>query len=143
MERVRSQGQTWHPQSFPTELYTLGGEGKGTPIRTTVSDFGPLLLSKVLGLNDTQESALSLIFHWADQERLALIDLNDLRAVISYLTSDEGKPQLSTIGGIASATAGVILREVAELQAQGADSFFGNLLSRSQNLFGVMAMGTG
>lgn len=123
--RTTKQGQTWSPRAYPTELYTLGGEGNGTPIRTTVSDFGPILLSKVLGLNNTQESALSLIFHWADQERLALIDLNDVRAVATYLTSDDGKKELATIGGISSATAGVILREIAELQAQGADAFFG------------------
>lgn len=125
LERVAAQGQNWEPRSFPTELYTLGGEGNGTPIRTTVTDFGPILLAKVLGLNETQESALSLIFHWADQEKLALIDLNDLRSVITYLTSDSGKEVLSDIGGIAPATAGVILREVSALQAQGADNFFG------------------
>ncbi|WP_216448604.1 helicase HerA-like domain-containing protein [Arcanobacterium phocae] len=123
--RIAEQGQPWEAQSFPTEFYSLGGHGKGIPIRTTVSDFGPLLFAKVLGLNDTQESALSLIFHWADQERLALIDLQDLRAVVSYLTSDEGKDELLDIGGIARATAGVILRKVSELQAQGAEEFFG------------------
>ena len=125
LERTAEQGQAWEPRSFPTELYTLGGEGNGSPIRTTVTDFGPLLLAKVLGLNETQESALSLIFHWADQEHLALIDLNDLRSVISYLTSDNGKESLSAIGGISAATAGVILREISALQAQGANNFFG------------------
>lgn len=125
LERTAEQGQSWEPRSFPTELYTLGGEGNGSPIRTTVTDFGPLLLAKVLGLNETQESALSLIFHWADQEHLALIDLNDLRSVISYLTSDNGKESLSAIGGISAATAGVILREISALQAQGANNFFG------------------
>ncbi|MDP9801693.1 DNA helicase HerA-like ATPase [Arcanobacterium wilhelmae] len=125
LARTAANGQPWEPKSFPTELYTLGGNGNGTPIRTSVTDFGPLLLAKVLGLNETQESALSLIFHWADQNGLALIDLGDLRDVIQYLTSDAGKEQLSGIGGVASATAGVILREVAALQAQGADSFFG------------------
>lgn len=125
LNRVKKQGQTWEGKAFPTELYALGGQGHGTPIRTTVTDFGPILLSKVLGLNGTQESALSLIFHWADQEHLGLIDLHDLRAVINYLTSDAGKDQLKNIGGIAPATAGVILREVASLQSQGADAFFG------------------
>lgn len=125
MARTSANGQSWAPQSFPTELFTLGGNGNGAAIRTTVTDFGPILLSKVLGLNGTQESALSLIFHWADQNKLALIDLGDLRDVIKFLTSDDGKTELANIGGIASSTAGVILREIAALQAQGADSFFG------------------
>ncbi|MFY9263601.1 MAG: helicase HerA-like domain-containing protein [Arcanobacterium sp.] len=124
-QRAATQGQIWAPASFPCELYALGGRGNGTPIRTTVTDFGPILLAKVLGLNSTQESALSLIFHWADSEQLALIDLNDLRAVTSYLASADGKEILTQIGGIAPATAGVILREIAVLQAQGADAFFG------------------
>lgn len=123
--RTAEQGQDWAAASFPTELYTLGGEGNGTPIRTTISDFGPILLARVLGLNETQESALSLIFHWADTNQLALIDVSDLRAVISYLTSESGKEELKSIGGLAPATAGVILRNVAELEAQGGAMFFG------------------
>lgn len=125
LARTGPLGQDWQPASFPVELFSLGGAGRGVPIRTTVTDFGPLLLSKVLGLNDTQESSLALIFHWADTQGLALLDLKDLRTVISYLTSDEGKPELREIGGISTATAGVILREIAALQAQGADTFFG------------------
>ncbi len=68
-------------------------------MRATISAFGPILLSKVLGLNATQESTLGLIFHWADQQGLPLLDLKDLRSVITYLTSDEGKATLKTIGG--------------------------------------------
>lgn len=125
LARTASLGQDWAPASFPLELYTLGGLGTGTPIRTTVTDFGPLLLSKVLGLNDTQESSLGLIFHWADQQGLALLDLKDLQATIAHLVSDEGKAELKGIGGLSAATAGVILREIVALQAQGADVFFG------------------
>ncbi|NCD19264.1 MAG: DUF853 family protein [Actinobacteria bacterium] len=125
LARTGPLGQDWQPVSFPVELLSLGGAGRGIPIRTTVTDFGPLLLAKVLDLNDTQESSLALIFHWADTQGLALLDLKDLRTVISYLTSDEGKPELKEIGGISTATAGVILREIAALQAQGADAFFG------------------
>ncbi|WP_125777015.1 helicase HerA-like domain-containing protein [Antribacter gilvus] len=123
--RAQSIGQDWAPTQFPVEFYSLGGMGKGVPIRTTVTDFGPLLLSKVLGLNDTQESSLSLIFHWADKQGLALLDLKDLQSTIAYLTSDEGKDELKGIGGISAATAGVILREIVALQGQGADVFFG------------------
>nr|BFF21114.1 hypothetical protein GCM10025730_46350 [Promicromonospora thailandica] len=124
-ERAASIGQDWTPTQYPVEFYSLGGIGKGVPIRTTVSDFGPLLMSKVLGLNETQESSLSLIFHWADKQGLALLDLKDLQSVIAYLTSDEGKGELKGIGGVSAATAGVILREIVGLEGQGADVFFG------------------
>jgi DNA helicase HerA-like ATPase len=124
-ERAASIGQDWAPTAFPAEFYSLGGLGDGVPVRTTVTDFGPLLLSKVLGLNDTQESSLGLIFHWADTQGLALLDLKDLQSTIAYLTSDDGKAELKGIGGLSAATAGVILREIVGLQAQGADVFFG------------------
>ncbi|MGW9418002.1 helicase HerA-like domain-containing protein [Cellulosimicrobium funkei] len=125
VERSASIGQDWSPTAYPVEVYSLGGLGTGVPIRTTVADFGPLLLAKVLGLNETQESSLGLIFHWADAQGLALLDLKDLQATIAYLTSDEGKAELRGIGGVSGATAGVILREIVALQAQGADVFFG------------------
>ncbi|MBX9246606.1 DUF853 family protein [Actinotalea ferrariae] len=123
--RAAGIGQRWVPTAFPVELYTLGGLGTGTPIRTTVTDFGPLLLAKVLGLNATQESSLGLVFHWADTQGLGLLDLADLRATIAFLLSDEGRAELKGIGGLSAATAGVILREIVALQAQGADVFFG------------------
>ncbi|WP_072344223.1 helicase HerA-like domain-containing protein [Actinomyces urinae] len=124
LERAGSLGQEWQPKSFPVALYKLGEGGVGIPIRTSLSDFGPLLLARVLDLNETQESALQLIFHWADMQHLALIDVKDLRSVVGYLTG-EGKDELKAIGGISSATAGVILRKVAALEAQGGDVFFG------------------
>lgn len=124
LERTNGLGQEWQAKSFPVELYKLGEGGVGIPIRTSLSDFGPLLLARVLDLNETQESALQLIFHWADMQRLALIDVKDLRSVVGYLTG-EGKDELKEIGGISAATAGVILRKVAALEAQGGDVFFG------------------
>jgi DNA helicase HerA-like ATPase len=125
LARAGEVGQDWQPAAFPVQLLTLGGLGTGTPVRTTVTDFGPLLLARVLGLNATQESSLELVFHWADAQGLALLDLADLRSTITFLVSDEGKDELRTIGGISRATAGVVLREVAGLQAQGGDAFFG------------------
>ncbi len=115
----------WAPSGFPTEFVSLGTGGIGVPIRATISSFGPILLSKVLGLNDTQESTLGLIFHWADQRGLALLDLKDLRAVITHLTSPEGKDDLKGIGGVSAQTAGVILRSLVNLEAEGGDTFFG------------------
>jgi DNA helicase HerA-like ATPase len=125
LERTRGIGQDWAPAATPTEYFTLGGLGTGIPIRATVSSFGSLLLSKVLGLNDTQESSLGLVFHYADKAGLPLLDLEDLRAVLSYLISPEGKPELKELGGLSSATAGVILRELITFADQGADVFFG------------------
>ncbi|MFB9775960.1 helicase HerA-like domain-containing protein [Brevibacterium otitidis] len=123
--RSQANGQDWQPEASPVTFYSLGGEGTGIPMRASVSSFGPLLLSKVLGLNDTQESVLGLIFHYADSAGLALLDLSDLKAVLSFLTSPEGKADLKDIGGVSTASAGVILRAIANLEIQGADAFFG------------------
>ncbi|WP_372477336.1 helicase HerA-like domain-containing protein [Nocardia australiensis] len=115
----------WQPTRFPTEFVSLGTDGIGVPIRATITAFGPVLLSKVLGLNETQESTLGLIFHWADKAGLGLLDLKDLRSVITHLTSPEGKEDLQGIGGVSAATAGVILRALVNLEADGGDTFFG------------------
>lgn len=109
----------------PTEFYTLEDSGLGTPLRAAVTSFCPILLSNVLELNGTQESVLSLVFHYADTAGLALLDLSDLRAVLNFLTSDDGKADLEGIGGASKTTGGVILREITELSAQGGDVFFG------------------
>ena len=124
-ERAASVGQTWQARGFPVEFFALGGEGTGIPLRVTMSGFGPTLLSKVLGLNDTQESSLGLVFHYADKAGLPLLDLADLREVVKHLTSAEGKADLKDLGGLSSATAGVILRELIVFEDQGADAFFG------------------
>jgi len=124
-QRAADTCDNWSPQAFPVEFLTLAGQGTGVPIRATVDSFGPILLSKVLGLNETQESTLGLIFHWCDQQHLPLLDLKDLREVVSYLTSDQGKSDLHQLGGVSSSTAGVILRAVTNLAAQGGDDFFG------------------
>src|SRR3954451_6497185 len=124
-ERTASVGQQWQAKGFPVEYYALGGQGIGIPLRVTMSAFGPTLLSKVLGLNETQESSLGLVFHYADQAGLPLLDLADLREVVKFLTSDEGKADLKELGGLTSATTGVILRELIAFSDQGADAFFG------------------
>ena len=128
LSRTAANGQAWAPTSFPIELLSLGGvdaQFPGVPVRAEVSDFGPILLARALSLNTTQEQALQLIFAWADGQGLELVDLPDLRAVISFLTSDEGKEELATIGGVSKATAGVILRALTALESQGGGQFFG------------------
>jgi hypothetical protein len=124
LARTKSIGQEWQPVATPTEYFTLGGLGTGVPIRATIDSFGPVLLAKVLGLNETQESSLGLVFHYAREAKLPLIDINDLRSVLVYLTGD-GKADLKALGGLSSMTAGVILRELITFADQGADVFFG------------------
>jgi uncharacterized protein len=141
--RAASVGQEWVATGYPVELYALGGEGVGIPLRVTMSSFGPTLLSKVLGLNDTQESSLGLVFHYADQAGLPLLDLADLRAVVAHLTSDAGKPELKALGGLSSATAGVILRELITFADQGAEAFFGEPEFASADLLQVLPDGRG
>jgi DNA helicase HerA-like ATPase len=123
--RAKETGDNWEPSAFPVEFLSLGTKGIGVPVRATIANFGPILLSKVLGLNSTQESTLGLIFHWAGQKKYELYNLADLRAVISHLTSDEGKADLKDLGGVSAQTAGVILRALVNLEAEGADTFFG------------------
>lgn len=123
--RAVETGDDWAPSAVPVEFLSLAGQGDAVPVRASIDSFGPVLLSKVLGLNETQESTLGLIFHWADERSLPLLDLKDLRAVIVFLTSDEGKADLTSLGGVSKATAGVILRAVTNLDAQGGDQFFG------------------
>jgi DNA helicase HerA-like ATPase len=142
--RTASVGQTWTATGFPTEFYAIGGQGIGVPVRVTMTAFGPTLLAKVLGLNETQESSLGLVFYYCDQNGLPLLDLADLRAVLQYLTGDEaGKAELKTIGGLSPQTAGVILRELVSFQAQGADVFFGEPEFESKDLLRTTDDGRG
>src|ERR1700734_3734380 len=124
--RAKESGDnTWQGTAFPVDFLSLGTKGIGVPVRATIASFGPILLSKVLGLNATQESTLGLIFHYAEQNNYQLLDLKDLRAVIGKLTSDEGKADLKSLGGVSAQTAGFILRALVILEAEGADTFFG------------------
>jgi DNA helicase HerA-like ATPase len=124
-ERAADVAQDWQGTGYPSEFYSLGGIGTGIPVRATVTAFGPVLMSKVLQLNQTQEQSLGLIFHYADTKGLELIDLKDLRAVVAFLVSDQGKPELKGIGGLSTVTAGVILRALTAFEQQGAAEFFG------------------
>src|SRR6478735_677301 len=141
--RAATLGQQWTATDFPVEFYAIGGIGSGVPLRVTMSAFGPTLLSKVLGLNDTQESSLGLVFHYADRAGLPLLDLADLREVVKYLTSDEGKADLKDLGGLSSATAGVILRELIAFSDQGADAFFGEPEFETSDFLRTTADGKG
>ncbi len=142
-QRTTSIGQDWRPTGYPVEYLALGGQGTGVPVRATVTSFGPTLLAKVLDLNETQSSSLALVFHFADTAGLPLLDLKDLRAVIQYLVSDEGKGDLSGLGGLSKATAGVILRELVAFADAGAEVFFGEPEFDSRHLMRTAPDGRG
>lgn len=146
-ERIESRmggiGQTWQPAGYPVEFLNLGGHGLGAPVRASLTAFGPILLSKVLGLNATQESSLGLVYHYADTHGLALLDIKDLRAVIQHLLSDDGKAELADLGGLSRQTAGVILRQLVTLISQGAEDFFGEPEFETADLLRVDADGRG
>jgi len=122
--RARDVGWDWKAAGVPVEFVSLSGK-LGVQLRATVSSFGPLLLGKTLSLNETQTSVLTMVFKYCDDGQLPLLDLPDLRAVLQYLSSDEGKPALAQYGGMSGATVGVLLRKMIELESQGADRFFG------------------
>ena len=124
-KRMADLGKPFAPAGFPVEFLSLGGIGPGVPVRATLSDFGPQLLAKVLKANETQEQSLGLVFHYADTKGLPLLDLSDLRAMLTFLSSDGGKAELEGIGGLSSATVGVLLRGLVGLEDGGGNELFG------------------
>ena len=123
-ERVTSLAWEFQASGHPVEFLSLSGK-LGAQVRATVHSFGPLLMGKVLDLNDTQTSILALIFKYCDDNSLPLLDLKDLTATLKFLSSDEGKPILADYGGMSSASVGVLLRSIVVLEQEGADVFFG------------------
>ena len=116
----------WSAQNFPVELMSISGED-GVKLRATITEFGPLLLSKILSLNDTQTSIMSIVFKYSDDKGLPIIDLEDLKKVLRYVTEDAtGKAELARdYGAISSASLGAILRSIVALEQQGGAAFFG------------------
>ncbi len=125
VKRMEEMGLKYEPDSFPVVFWDLFGE-QGHPIRATVSEMGPLLLSRLLELNPTQEGALNIIFRYADDNGLALLDLKDLRAMIAEIAqNNELQKQLTgTYGNISDQTIGAIQRQLLVLENQGAAKFF-------------------
>jgi uncharacterized protein len=124
VERCTSLGWTFEASGHPVEYLSLSGQ-LGAQVRATVHSFGPLLLGKVLDLNDTQTSILSLVFKYCDDNALPLLDLADLSTTLRFLGSDAGKPVLDEYGGMSSASLGVLIRSIVTLEQEGADVFFG------------------
>ena len=141
-ERYQKLGMTFTPTAFPVELLTLSND-PGARLRATVSEFGPVLLSKILGLNDTQGGLVALIFKYCDDNRLPLLDLADFIKVLQYI-SDEGKAEIEKLyGKISTTSTGTILRKVIELQQQGADVFFGEPSFEVDDLMRIDSQGRG
>jgi DNA helicase HerA-like ATPase len=123
-ERATQLVWTYKPEGHPVELLSLSGK-LGAQVRATVHSFGAVLLGKVMDLNETQTSVLSLIFKYCDDNALPLLDLADLRTTLQFLTSDDGKSTLADYGGMSTQTVGVLLRAIVNLEEAGADVFFG------------------
>jgi hypothetical protein len=123
-DRAGKIGITWRPTGNSVEFLTLSGE-KGARLRATISEFGPVLFSRILGLNDTQGGVVAVVFKYCDDQNLPLLDLKDFKKVLQFL-GNEGKEAIEAeFGQFSAATAGTILRKVVELEQQGADLFFG------------------
>lgn len=123
-ERTAMLGITYTPSAFPVELLSLSNE-PGVKLKATVTEFGPVLLAKVLDLNSTQESILSMLFKYCDDHQMPLLDLQDLQKTLQW-AANEGKNELKdAYGAISPASIGTIMRKVIELQQQGADNIFG------------------
>lgn len=141
-ERYQKLGLTWKPLQFPVEFLTLSDE-KGVRLRATVSEFGPVLFSKILDLNDTQQGVVSLIFKYCDDKQLPLLDLKDFKKVLQYLTN-EGKDEIKAdYGAISSASASTIIRKIIEIEQQGAEKFFGEKSFEVEDLLGIDENGNG
>lgn len=123
-ERHTLIGIPFMPKATPTEFMTISKE-PGVKLRATVSEFGPVLFSKILDLNDTQAGIVSVLFKYADDNRLPLLDLKDFKQLIQF-ASEQGKDEIKkAYGNISSASTSTILRKIIELEGQGADQFFG------------------
>lgn len=141
-ERSQQLGVAFHPQAYPVELLTLSKQ-QGIQLRATVTEFGPVLLSKILELNDTQAGLVSMIFKYCDDHRLPLLDLKDFIKVLQFV-SNEGKAEIEAeYGKIATTSTGTILRKVIELQQQGADNFFGEKSFEVEDLMRISEDGRG
>jgi len=141
-ERYQKLNLSYIPSQFPAELLSLTGKN-GIRLRATVSEFGPVLLSKILGLNDTQGGVVSLIFKYCDDNQMPLLDLKDFIKVLQYI-GDEGKAGIEKeYGKISTTSTGTILRKIIELQQQGADVFFGEKSFEVEDLMRISPEGKG
>ncbi|MBK7603986.1 MAG: DUF853 family protein [Saprospiraceae bacterium] len=140
--RMDKVGIPYKLHASPVEFLTLSNE-KGTRLRATVTEFGPVLFSKILELNDVQQGVVSLIFKYCDDNRLPLLDLSDFKKTLQFLTN-EGKASIQQdYGSISSASTGTIMRKILELEQQDAELFFGEPSFEVDELLRKDAQGQG
>ena len=135
-------GQPWKPVAFPVEFLSISEE-PGTRLRATVSEFGPVLLSKILGINETQSGVVSVVFKYCDDHRLPLLDLKDLKKTLQYVTGDGKSEFENEYGRVSTATTGSILRKIVEIEQEGADLFFGERSFDVEDLMAIDDQGRG
>ncbi|KLT66086.1 helicase HerA-like domain-containing protein [Pedobacter sp. BMA] len=134
-ERSQQLNKSFNASGFPVEIYSLSGKN-GAQMRATVLEFGPTLLSKILDLNDTQAGVMAVIFKYADDNKLPVIDLNDLKKLLSYLSDGAGAKEIKeSYGAISSATSGTILRKIVAIEQQGLGGMFGEKSFDVEDLF--------
>jgi DNA helicase HerA-like ATPase len=134
-ERAQALGVSFIPGALPVEIYSLSGK-LGAQMRATVTEFGPVLLTKILELNDTQAGVLNILFKYADDKNLPIVDFSDLKKVLNYLTEGPGAAEIkSDYGKISSSTASTILRKIVSLEQQGVDQLFGETSFDVEDLF--------
>ena len=141
-ERHAKINMPYNVTAFPVELMSLSKQN-GVRLRATVSEFGPVLFSRILDLNDTQAGVVAVIFKYCDDKQMPLLDLKDIKKVINYIT-EEGKDEITeSYGKISTATTGTILRKIIELEQQGGDLFFGELSFEIDDLMRIDENGKG
>lgn len=141
-ERHAKINLPYQTSGFPVELMTLSDQD-GVRLRATVSEFGPVLFSRILDLNDTQAGVVAVIFKYCDDKQMPLLDLKDIKKVINYIT-EEGKAEIEEhYGKISTSTTGTILRKIIELEQQGADIFFGEMSFEINDLMRIDENGKG
>ncbi|MFG1213381.1 helicase HerA-like domain-containing protein [Xanthobacter flavus] len=123
LKRAEEVGITYTPDSFPVIFWDMFGE-QGHPVRATISEMGPLLLARLMGLNETQEGVLNIVFRIADEQGLLLLDLKDLRAMLAHVSTNAAA-LTATYGNVSAQSVGAIQRQLLVLENQGADKFFG------------------
>lgn len=141
-ERHEKIGLPFEPKNFPVEILTLS-EQDGVRLRATVSEFGPVLLSRILDLTEAQSGVIAVLFQYCDDNKLPILDLKDFKKVLHYATN-EGKQEFTeAYGRISTASTGAILRKIIELEQQGADLFFGETSFDTQDLLRIDEDGRG
>ena len=136
VERTEALGIKYKPTAFPVELYSLSGR-LGAQMRATVTEFGPVLLAKILGLNEVQTGVLNILFKYADDKSLPIVDFKDLKKVLNYLIGGQGAEEIKNdYGKISGTTAGTMLRKIVSLEQQGVDQIFGEPSFDIDDLFG-------